>query len=123
MFRQDLLEPDHYTGMMARGGPVSPSVSSRKTGDQRVDQILLYGSRDLRMRQHLGVRLREATGLRMQAPQPRHVTLGRPQYSPLKRCGKRLSGEDPAVIFELRRIHCYHAPDEGSGRQLMEPLV
>ena len=26
-------------------------------------------------------------------------------------------------IFELRRVHCYHVPDEGSGRELMQPLA
>jgi hypothetical protein len=79
MFRQDLLEPDHYTGMMARREAVRPSADGSQTGDQRVDQFLLNGPRDLRMRQHFGIRLGEATDLGMQASQARHITPGRPQ--------------------------------------------
>src|SRR6516162_5573411 len=26
-------------------------------------------------------------------------------------------------MLELRRVHCYHVPDEGSGRELMQPLA
>src|SRR5205823_15130220 len=47
MFRQYLLESDHYTGVMACCEPVGPRAGGSQTADQHLDQILLKGPCDL----------------------------------------------------------------------------
>ena len=84
MFRQDLFEPDHDPGMMALGIPVGSDPGGRQAGDQRLDQTLFNGPRDLKMRQHLGFCLGEATDLGLQAWQPGRKTRGKLQGSPFR---------------------------------------
>ena len=71
MFRQDLLEPDHDSGMAALGVPVGPGTGGCQTGHQGLDQTLFNGAGDLGMRQYLGFCLGEATDSRVQASQTR----------------------------------------------------
>jgi len=61
MFRQDLLEPDHDSGMAALGVPVGPGTGGCQTGHQGLDQTLFNGAGDLGMGQYLGFCLGEAT--------------------------------------------------------------
>jgi hypothetical protein len=51
MPRQHLLEPHHDAGVTAFDRAVSPHAGGAQAGDQRLDQTLLDGARDLRMRQ------------------------------------------------------------------------
>ena len=46
MVCERLLEPDHNPCVMPSGGPVIAGLGG-ETGDQRVNEALFYGSRDL----------------------------------------------------------------------------
>jgi hypothetical protein len=88
-----------------------------------LNQTLFNGPCDLGMRQDLRLCLGDATDLRVQASQARRKAPGRLQDSPLRWRIEGPPGEGPAIIFELRRVHRYHVPDEGSRRRLMQPLA
>jgi hypothetical protein len=51
ILRRHLLEPHHDAGVTAFDRAVSPHPGAGQAGDQRLDQTLLDGVRDLRMRQ------------------------------------------------------------------------
>src|SRR5438270_12467958 len=108
---------------MASGEPVGPGATGSQTADERGDQILLDGPRDLRMRQDLGLCLGEATDLPVQAAQARHMTPRWPQYLPLQRRSDGLPSESAAIAFELPWVDRYHAPGKRSGRQQMQSLT
>ena len=123
MFRQGLLEPNHDPGMMPVGVPCSSGAGRRQTVDQRMDQTLFEGPRDLGMRQHLGFCLGEPTDLRVQASQARCEAMGGLQDSPLRWGRKGFSGKGLTKVFELRGVSRDHVPDEGFRRLLMQPLA
>ena len=89
---------------------------NRGNFNQRLDQTLFHSSRDLGVRQDLGLCLGDATDLREQAPQAHRNTRGGLQSSPLRWQSERRSGECPAITFELRRVHRDHVLDGVSRR-------
>jgi len=97
-------------------GPSARTLARVKTGDQRLDQILLDGARDLRMRQESGLCLGEAADLRLQAPQACHIARGWMQDFSLRSQRQGLSGESPTILFELHWVQRYYVPHEGARR-------
>jgi len=64
MVSEHLLEPDHDVGVMASGDPLIPCLGNQ-AGDQRVNEALFCGSRDLGVGQDFRPGLGEAAGLRV----------------------------------------------------------
>jgi hypothetical protein len=109
--------------MMAPSGRVSPDLGCRQTDNQRVDQILFNGSRNLRMRQGFRPCLGKTAGLRMQAPQARGIARGGPQHLSLRQRSKGAAAERSGIMFEPGSVQRHQVPDGGPRRPLVEPLA